>query len=776
MKNARNKAEERESNFLAKLVFRYLPYWPLFLLLLAVAGGGAWLYLRYQTPLYETTARLMIKDEKKGAENTKALEDLNLISTKKIIENEVEVIQSRTLLTEIVKSLHLYAPVFKQGRFRHTSAYVSSPVNVEAQNPDDIVRSAKVPFSYDGQTGKVSIAGKQVELNDWVALPQGKVRFIPNSRYDKSSDKDFYFSLVSVKDAAGGLQSSLSAKPINKQATILSLTLRDEVPERGEDVLNELIANYSKAVLQDKNLLAANTLVFVEERLKDVEKDLDSIERKNQQYRARRGAVNISEQGRLFLQNVSINDQKLADINMQLASLGQVESYVRSKDAQSGVVPSTIGVDPLLSQLVTKLYSSELEYESKKKTIGEGNPEMTALAKQIENMRPSLLENIRTQKQSLLASRGNLAATNGGYNAMLQTIPETERELLDINREESIKKGIYSFLLQKKEETALSQASTVSDSRVVDPAESSVLPVSPKPKVIYLSAFLLALAAGIGIVSARESLSRKILFRHEIETLTTQPIIGEIVAENRSKDPIVIGETNKTFIAEQFRRLRATLKFININSKNKRILVTSAISGEGKSFVATNLALSLALTGKKVVLVDCDLNNPSLNNKLRIHNEKGLTEYLHGESPVEDIIRETDLNENLFLISTGVLPHNPSELLMSERMEELLNRLDELFDYIVIDTAPVSPVTDAYILSPLCSATLFVIRHKYTPKVFVQRIDEENRMSQLKNLAIVFNGIQPRGFGNRNYGYGYGYGYIFKDKDERYQQLGTRNV
>jgi capsular exopolysaccharide synthesis family protein len=516
-------------------------------------------------------------------------------------------------------------------------------------------------------------------------------------------------------------------------------------------------------------------LAFVEERLKGVEKDLDSIERKTQQYKSRKGAINISEQGKLFLQNVAMNDQKLADINMQLAALGQVESYVQSKDAQIGIVPSTLGVDPLLSQLLTKLYTSEMEYESLKKTTGEGNPQMQALAKQIQSMRPSIMENIRTQKQSLQASRGNLSATNGGYNAMLQTIPETERELIDINREQSIKNGIYSFLLQKREETALSQASTVSDSRVIDPADSSTSPVTPKPKVVYLSALLIALFGGIGVVTARESLSRKILFRHEIESLTTQPIIGEIVAENHSKDPIVIGETNKTFIAEQFRRLRTTLKYIGINSKNKRILVTSAISGEGKSFVATNLALSLALTGKKVVLIDCDLNNPSLNNKLRLHNEKGITEYLLGKNEVEDVIRETDLNENLFFISTGALPHNPSELIMSSRMEELLNRLDGLFDYIVIDTAPVSPVTDAYTLSPLCSATLFVIRHKYTPKVFVQRIDEENRMSQLKNLAIVFNGVQSRGFGNKNYGYGYGYGYIFKDKDERYQQLGLKN-
>lgn len=776
MRNAKMNIDDRENNFLGKMVFRYLPYWPLFVLLIAVAIAGAWVYLRFKTPLYETTARLMIKDEKKGTENVKALEDLNLISNKKIIENEVEVIQSRTLLNEVVKNLHLYAPVYEKSTFRSVAAFTTSPVNIEVQNVDNIRPAKKVEFTHDAKSGKVAIEGVQYAMNQWVNTPYGTLRFVPNKKYVKASDGELYFSLVPLKDAASSIINNLAVKTSNKQSSILNLSLKDEVPERGENILNELIAAYNKSSIKDKNILATNTLAFVEDRLKSVEQDLNAIERKTQQYRSRKGAINIGEQGKLFLQNVSMNDQKLADINMQLAALGQVEGYVKSKNTDAGIVPSTLGVaDPLLSQLLSKLYMSEVEYESLKKTTGEGNPQMQSLSKQIESIRPSILENIRSQKQSLLATRSNLSATNGSYNAMLQSIPEKERELIDINREQSIKNGIYSFLLQKKEETALSFASTVSDSRVVDPAESSPSPVSPKGKVVYLSALLMALFGGIGVVTARESLNKNILFRHEIESLTTQPIIGEIVAEKDNHDPIVIGETNKTFIAEQFRRLRTTLKFIGINPKNKRILVTSAISGEGKSFVATNLALSLALTGKKVVLMDCDLNNPSLNNKLKLHNEKGVTEYLQGTTEAEDIIRETDLHENLFLISTGALPYNPSELLMNGRIEELLNYLNGVFDYIVIDTAPVSPVTDAYTLSPLCSATLFVIRHKYTPKVFVQRIDEENKINQLKNLAIVFNGIQSRGFGSKNYGYGYGYGYIFKDKDDRYQQLGIKN-
>lgn len=770
MRNSKTNTDERDSNLLGKVLFRFLPYWPLFLLLLILAFAGSWLYLRFSTPLYESTAKLQIKDERKGTEDTKSLGDLNMISTKKIIENEVEVIQSKTLLNDVVKNLHLYAPVYEEGKIRRIPAYTSSPIVIEVQDITTIKKVRKADFTYNAAASQVVISGAKYSLNQWVNTSFGVVKFIPNKQVIKTTERKLYFSLIPVKEAASSVQERLTVKIPNKQSSILNLILQDEVPERGEDILNELLAVYNKATINDKNILAVNTLAFVEERLKAVELELDSIEQKNQQYKARRGAIDIGEQGRLFLQNVSQNDQKLSEVNMQLAVLHQVEGYVQSKNNEGGIVPSTLGVtDPMLSQLVTKLYSAEQEYAIQKKTTGENLPAMQALSNQIDQMRSSLSENIQSQKKGLEASRINLSATNGSYNAMLQSIPEKERQLIDINREQTIKNGIYSFLLQKREETALSHASTVSDSRVVDKAESSASPVSPKTKVVYLSALLMALFAGISIVTARESLSRNIMFRHEIETLTSRPIIGEIVADV-FKDPIVIGENKKTFIAEQFRKLRTTLKYIGINSKNKRILVTSAISGEGKSFIATNLALSLALTGKKVVLIDCDLNNPSLNNKLKIYNDRGLTEYLLNESEPEDIIRETDLSENLFLISTGKLPHNPSELIMNGRIELLLNYLDTIFDYIVIDTAPISPVTDAYILSPLCHATLFVIRHKYTPKVFVQRIDENNKINELNNLAIVFNGIQSRGFGSRNYGYGYGYGYIYKDnKDSRYQ-------
>jgi capsular exopolysaccharide synthesis family protein len=765
MKSGKVKKEEQENNFGGQIIFKYLPYWPLFLMLTAAAIGGSWLYLRYTTPMYESSARILIKDEKKGTEDSKALEDFNLLSTKKIIENETEVIQSRTLLNEVVNNLALYAPVYEAGKIRNSSAYLTSPVLLESRDPGHIQPVAKVDLSYDQAKGSVQVGSAQYPVGQWVKTPYGELKFNRNTKWNgEPVSGRLFFSLESPKNVVSSIQSRLKVTTASKQSSILTLTLQDEVSDRGEDIINGLLTAYNAAMINDKNILAANTLGFVEERLKSVEKELNDIEKRNQQYKSRKGAIDIGEQGRLFLQNVSQNDQKLGDINMQLAVLGQVEQYVHAKNTGGSIVPSTFGVsDPVLSQLVEKLSSSEMEYESLKKTTAENNPTMLALSDKIDKLKPNIIDNIQAQKRSLEASRNNVSSANGAYTSMLQGLPEKERELIDINREQSIKNGIYSFLLQKREETALTHASTVSDSRIIDTAESSPLPVSPKKKVIYLIAVLGALFASIGVVTAKETFNRRILFRHEIEKLTDAPIIGEIAAES-SGNAIVIGETKKTFIAEQFRKLRTSLKFIGINSKRKRILVTSAIAGEGKSFVAINLALSLALTGKRVVLVDCDLNNPSLPKKLKIRDNKGVSEYLLEEVETEEIVRPTDLDPNLFFVSTGKLPRNPSELMMNGRIEELLNDLDILFDYIVVDTAPVSPVTDAWILSPFCDATLFVVRHRYTPKVFLQRIDEECRINHLNNIAIVFNGVRPRGFGSKNYGYGYGYGYIYNEQ------------
>ena len=498
---------------LRQILFKYVPYWPIFLLFFSIAIAGAWFYLRYKTPVYESVATILIKDEKKGEEDSKIAESLNLLSTKKIIENEIEVLKSKALMTQVVKRLHLYAPVFEKGKIKNTSAYATSPVSIEAVNPDSLIATKeKVFFNYDSAGRKVIIQGQKYSLNEWVHTPYGTLKFISQNGKSKNP---LYFSLVNPKEIAYSLTSSLDASPASKLSSVIKLTLRDEVTKRSEDILNALISAYDNASASEKSKLADNTLAFLDDRLAVVGHELDSIEKKKQQYKTSTGAIDISSQGSLFLQNVSANDQKLSDVNLQLTVLDQVENYVKAKDNTAGsVVPSTIGInDPMLPQLLGKLYDYQLQYEKLKRTVAENNPEALSLKDQIEKIKPGLLENIKSQQENLKASRDNISSTNNRYSSVLQSIPQKERDLVEISREQNIKSSSYDFLKQKREETALSVLSSMGTSRVIDKAQSSLNPVSPKRNLIYLGAIFLAFILGIVLITLNEMFKRTILYR-----------------------------------------------------------------------------------------------------------------------------------------------------------------------------------------------------------------------------------------------------------------------
>ncbi|MGI8581607.1 MAG: GumC family protein [Chitinophagaceae bacterium] len=770
MKINKNKmAEDEDENFIQQLVLKFLPYWPMFLVAIILGFGIAYTYLRYTTPIYQATATLIIKDERKGNEESKLMESFDLVSSKKIVENEIEIIQSRKLMIDVVKHLGLYAPISDQGKIKALSAYTKSPVTVLTTNPDSIISVEKVKLDFDKNNNTVILNDKyKYPLNQIVITPYGRLKFIPNNNYEKADKpKQLYFSLYNPKALASGLLGSLKVAPAGKLSSIIILSFNDEVPKRAEDILNQLINSYKQSEINEKDALAKNTLAFVEDRLNMVSHDLDSIEKKVQQYKSARGAVDISAQGQLYLQNVSTNDQKLSDVNMQLSVLDQVEKFVTTKENSSGIVPSTLGVnDPMLSQLMDKLYTSELEYERLRKTVGENNPNLVSIQDQITKIRPNILQNIQSQQQSLSAAKRNLNATNGSYNSILQAVPQKERQLLDISRAHSNKSNIYSFLLQRKEESELAYASKVSNNRVVDYAEANYNPVSPKKMVVYAVSVLALLSLCIAIITIKESITGKVLYRHEVESRTSIPIIGE-VAFDKSKTPLVIEAGRRSFIAEEFRRLRISLSFLGIDAAHKKILVTSSISGEGKSFIAANLAVSLSLTGKKVVLVDMDLNNPSIAKILNVTQQEGITEFLTGHKEPEEIIKRVKAHENLFFISAGSLPENPTELLANGKVNEIIEYLDKTFDLVIIDTSPIVLVTDAYILSALCDATLYVVRHKYTPKMLIKRIDENNQINPINNPAIVFNGVKVRGFFKNNYGYGYDYLYSPKQSGKK---------
>lgn len=764
MQSRPNKTQQQtEDNQMSQAFAGYISYWPLFLVCLLLALGAAFFYIRYSIPKYEANATLIIKDAKKGSEDSKLLESLDMIDTKKIIENETEVFQSRRLMEQVVKKLRLYAPIYMEGKIKFHDAYLYSPILVEAKNPDSITTNNGILLNYNANTKMVTLTKKPKFsgiINEWHHTPYGELKFTLNPNYTPpTEEKPLYLSVQQVKNIAPGILSALKVNASSKLSSVLELSYIDEVPQKAEDILNTLIAFYNDASIAEKNNLVKNTLESIDSRLSVVANDLDSIEKKMQQYKAANKATDLGTQSNLYLQSVSGSDSKLGEVQVQLSNLDQLEKLVSSKE-NIGVLPSGLGVnDAALTQLMSNLSTAQINYEKQRKIVGENNPMILSIKEEINNLKPDILANIQAQKRNLTATRQNLSSTSGKYNSMLNYIPQKEKQLLEISRDQNIKSGIYSFLLQKREETQLSYVNNIPDSKVVNYALAKRNPVSPKKSFIYLAALILGLLTPIILVSGRELLNNKVLYRKEIEALTSIPVIGEIV-HNKSNAPVVIEAGKRSFIAEEFRKIRVSLLFLGIDPYHKKILVTSSIPGEGKSFVAANLAISLAMTGKKVALVDMDLHSPSLGKVFNIPLEDpGVSDYLLGEKEAEDIIIKVPSHENLFFIPAGGLHPTPSELLENGQIQNLINYLDNTFDVVVLDTAPVVMVTDAYHLSSLADATLYVIRHKYTPKMLVKRIDENNKVNTLKNPAILFNGVKTRGFMKNNYGYGYDYVY-----------------
>jgi tyrosine-protein kinase Etk/Wzc len=646
---------------------------------------------------------------------------------------------------------------------------------LKLRDPENLKSTDAVPFTYDQTQRTVTIGNQAYGLDKWVTTPYGTLKFTENKNAYEAATRPLYFTLVEPNVMASGLLSGLEVSPTNKASTVLTLIYKDVSPYRARDILNALMESYSQSTISEKNALANNTLKFIDDRLGLVVKDLEGIERKIQQYKSQQGIVDLSEQSKVFLQHVGENDRKVTDINMKLAMLDQVEQSVTKNDGSS-IAPATLGLeDGQLLKLLQRHHDAEQEYINLRETMGENSPTLTALNTEIGKLKPAILETVRNLRKNLQASRTNLSTTTGAYTSMLGSIPQKERELLEISRQQSIKNSVYSFLLQKREETALSRSSTVSDSRLIDAAEASFYPVSPNRSFAFLTAIVLGIAISAGFVYAKEMLTRKILFRSDIERYTKVPVVAEI-ASVKHRGELVVNNANKVFIAEQFRQLRAAIGLYGRAASKKRILITSSIQGEGKSFVAANLAQSLALSGKKVVLVDADLRSPKTSSIFDLGEEPGMTEYLQGELNLNVLVKQSGTG-NLFVVPAGGASTNPTELLINGRLGELFAYLESAYDYVLIDTSPIDPVTDAYVLSEYSDRTLFVIRHAFTPKAMVQLLDESSKIKALHNPSIVFNGIKKRGFlkGSYGFGHGFGYAYVYKERG-RVKKEGSKNV
>ena len=717
-----------------------LRYWPLFVLSLGLALAGAYVFLLYKQPVYRIQASLMLQDEKKGNVQANPLKELEVYSPKKVVENELEVLRSSTLMNQVVSSLHLDTRYFRQTSFGKREIYTESPVwmLVESGNPELYRKPLKLQFPTGGT---VQIGVRTYPLNQPIQTPYGKLRLLTRQPVGPQTEPVLVQAMTPA-DAAGMYLSNLKVDPTSKTSTVIRLTLEDAVPQKGEAILNTLINAYNQAAVTDKNRVAANTLQFVEKRLRMVSGELASVEKNVEQYKSKFGITDLGAQAQSFLQTTQQNDAQLNQVSVQLAALNDLQEFVTTQSDKRGNTPATVGLnDPVLLGEIGKLSQLELRRDELAQTTSNENPMLQTIDNQIRATKNNIGQNIKSMKAMLSSSKDQYAARNEEVENNIRSIPQQERALMDITRQQSIKNNLYTYLLQKREELAVTFAASIADSRVLDAAKSSGDPVKPVGVVIYALFGLVGLIFPTAVVAGKNALNTRVTRRVDVESVTQVPILGEVMSK-RHRDVLIVAPHQRSVIAEQIRSIRTNIQVWNGDTDQRQVLLfTSSMSGEGKSFVSMNLGASLALTGQPTVILEMDMRMPRLHQLFDIDNSVGLSSYLNGEAALSDILKPVPGHPNYFIIPSGPLPSDPSELLGGPNVKQLIELLRDQFRHILLDAPPIGIVTDAQVVASHADATLFVIRHGVTPKHSLKLLDVLHREQRFQNLSIILNAV-----------------------------------
>jgi tyrosine-protein kinase Etk/Wzc len=745
---------------------RYLRYWYLFAIGLLIAMAGAFLYLRYSTPLYSISSMVLIKDKRDSSQQPKneQFDYVNNESAAKNLDNEIIMLKSVSLMQRVLAELAMNTSYYVKGKVRTQEVYQGTlPFKLIISQLDSTAFGKSITISLkDNNSFSLEENGQAATTHNFGQLirrPYGQFTVVSTPSPSATSvNKPFIVKFQDLRKVAVDYTRKLSVTVVNKQASILSLTMTDEVPEKGKELINKLIEVYNKEAVEDKNAIASNTISFIDERLKYLGTELTGVEKGVESFRQKYEVADVRSQISQSLADVSEFNKQAADYGIQLS----VSDYISDKANQDQLVPSTLTVQSVtLSGLITKFNELQLERERQLRTNQSSNPIVESLSEQLTNLRTNILANISSTKNSVLAAQRSLQAKSGQSGSQIQRVPTIERGLEEIKRQQELKRSLYLYLLQKREEAALSLAANVSSARIIDPAIAGDNPVSPQKPAVVILALMLGLGLPFAFVYITGMMNDKVQSLKEVSWATGAPILGELV-HNKSKENVVIGKGNRTPIAEMFRLIRTNFQFATDGQPNKVILVTSSMSGEGKSFFSLNLGASLVLAGKSVVVVNLDLRKRDSALEGGAISGAGISEYLLSDNvSVNDVVYPSIEVPGLFRISTGALPANPAEVLMSPKLAKILDVLKQSFDHIILDSSPVGQVSDAFALAPYIDYTIYIVRYNFTRKAQLEIISKIQADKKMLPIALVLNdakksNLQEYGYGN---GYGDGYGY-----------------
>jgi len=735
-----------------QLLASYFKYWYLFVISFIICLGLAFVYVYLATPQYRVISTILLKNEESQTNSRGSeLGELNLFSTKQSIDNELEVLSSKSLMQRVFQELSLAVTYHVEEKFKTREIYAKElPIRLSVtklhQTAFDhritIRRKTSTTYSLQEEGGKIS----NHKYGEEISMPYGIFTVIAppldsTSRSNTRTSQPIIVKFHDILKEANAYNTKLKIEAVNKRASVIRLSLVESVPQKGKDIINKLLEVYSKEALDDRNSVANTTIQFIDERLKYLTSELTNVEKDVEQFKRDNEVTDVTSDAGQYLQQATAYNQQLAVLGNQIEVLESLEGYLRKQAGRYEVVPSTLSIqEPTLLNLITKFNDLQLEKERMLRTALPSNPLVQDINEQLATIQLNILENLHTIKQGLVITRKNLQSSSGRFRSQINKVPSIERELLDINRQQGTKGNLYLYLLQKREESALALEATVSKSRMLDAAIADEAPVSPKKSLIYLFAVIVGLGVPFSGIYIKNELNDKIQVKRDVQRLTRTPLLGEISRSNAGTTLVVTKEST-TSIAELFRLIRSNLHFATAGKENKVMLVTSSKSGEGKTFFSINLAASLALIGKTVVLLELDLRRPTMAKQLGVKPSLGITNYLIAmdKYSIEDIIKQHKTVRGLFIALSGSIPPNPSELMTSKNLANFILELREKFDYVVIDSPPIGQVADAFSLSSIVDSSIYLMRYNYTTKSQVELIDDIYVNKKLPHPMIVIN-------------------------------------
>lgn len=779
-----NKFEEEENGFDFKtILMKFFIYWKWFAVSVVVCLVCAFFYLRNTTPVYRVQATIMINDEQKGSFQNQMMtlqQDFGLMNTTGGIDNEIEVLRSKSLIKQAVLDLGLYMSYQVENRFNSRVLYGKYPVNAyiaredldamtngftfKVSQPDSL--SYLIEYEYtDPLTEEEIVYSEKVSVLPFtVKTPVGDVYLSKGEGGDLTPKQTLSISIVPPIRMAKACLGRLSIEPTSKTTSVAHISYLDVSKRRGVDFVNSLVAAYNRENNNDKNIVAMKTEEFIKSRLDIVSKELDDTEYRMAEYKQTSGLTNVTGDAQKMLEGSSEYEKKRVEVATQLNLITYLREYVNDPKNELQAIPANVGLkDASLATFIGKYNEGVVERNRLLRTASESNPAVVDVTLSLKLMANTVKASIESQYESLTIQQKDIQKQAAKFEAKISNAPTQEKVLAGYMRQQEVKSGLYLMLLQKREENSIALAATADNAKIIDAALPNDAPVSPNRKMIWLVALVMGCAIPVAVIYLMELLRYKIEGRNDLEKLTKVPVLGDVmVAHNLKKGErsIVVRENDNDMMAETFRSLRTNLQFLLDGPDKKVIQFTSTTSGEGKTFISSNLAMSMALLGKKVLLVGLDVRKPRLAEMFGFaDHKKGITTFLAGDANDKELLFEqilpSGISPNLDILPAGIVPPNPAELLSKENLDNAIKFLKEKYDYVLLDTAPVGLVTDTLIIARVADASVYVCRADYTAKNDLNLVNSLYNENKLKNMSIVLNGVDMT---KRKYGYYYGYG------------------